>query len=279
MTRISMIIVALCGLLASPVLGYWEYTGTDVFTGGPSSASDPYGTWAWWQSPAGFVDAGPGYIDVWGSVVGGAEVHLEPWPGYGLSRCVYAASVAGGVSSYEWVADGSSKKISFTVEVTISGAGVDYWGNALDRTGTCSSYAASGAYGMGGGGVSYGGYFYPVGEGHGVASSQSGTTAGNNPQYVYVEDEDVDYWQGFLQGSYDGWMDYIAVIDMEYEFTPSPWQNSIVVGSTVEGACFAQGQLSISNPQFYWGGFDAEAEYGITATSYVTLYGNIDDLL
>jgi hypothetical protein len=280
MTRISMIIVALCGLLASPVLSYWEYDGTNSWPSGPSSDSDPYGTWAWWQIASGLVSGGPGYLDAWASAAGGAEVHLEPWPGYGLSRSVYATSGASGSSYYHWVDDATSREISFTVEVTIDGAGVEYWGNALDRTATCAAACASGAYGMVGSSVAYLGSFNPYGEGHGVANSQGGTYADNDWEYVDVEPDDdySDYYQGFLHGYYEGSLRFTCDAYLYYDWD-EPYGNNLTVSSAVQGFCFAQGQLVISNPEFYWGGFDAEAGYGITACSQLRLYGNIDDRL
>lgn len=277
MSRISMIVVAVCGLLAGPALGYWEYDGTNAWPAGPGYDYDPYGTWAWWQTASGTVSGGPGYLDAWASAAGGAEVHLTP--DLGLSRFAMAASGASASSYYRWVEDQSSKDICFTIDVTIDGAGVEYWGSALDRTGTCDASSFSGGYAMLGSDVANGGSFFPYGDGHGEAFSQGGTYATNDWKCVDVDPGDnyTYYYQGFLQGYYEGSLSFTCEAHF-YRDWYEPFGNELTVLSSVMGHAFAQGQLVINDPQFYWGGFDAKVEYGLMGSSELRLYGNIDDL-
>jgi hypothetical protein len=92
MSKIIALVVMLCAVLTTPVVGYWEYDGTTVTIGGPGSGSDPYGTWGWEAYANGSVYPSMGYLAATGYAYGYAWCELYTYDELGLQRSVYGTS-------------------------------------------------------------------------------------------------------------------------------------------------------------------------------------------
>jgi hypothetical protein len=265
-------------MLAAPVLGYWEYDGTSVTIGGPGSGSgsDPYATWGWSAYAWGDVDYDVTYLETSGHAVGDASVQLYTDYGLGLQRSAYGYSEVSGTSSYHWVPDETSKEITVDVYATIDDGDISYYGYALNYLGTSPTTCSSQAYLQGGGGATGVFNFYPYGYGYGVANSEGGSYADNSGGGVEATTDDSDAGQG----SNDGWCGGELVVSgsVDDTYTGSPWGNSFSATASLNGMAYVQGQIVITNPQYYFGGFNAGAGYDVSGSGSIYLSGNIDDL-
>lgn len=275
MRKNRAMIVMFCALLAAPGMGYWEYDGTSTYVDGPGSDSDPNGTWFWSASASGNLNFGMTNLQASGWASGEVWVSLVPEPGFGLSRGAYAYSGVGGSSSYRWIPDGTSKAIAFVVNTSISNVMINYNGEAVNRTGTLPTTSSSGAGVLGGGGVSSLNYFYASGSGQGSANSEGGSYAGNSCSSLSASVDEADAYQTSISGVYDGVLWCSGSDRRTYDGTPTGLYMS--ASASVSGSAAAVGQMVINDPEFYWGGFYAYADYWIGGSSSITLYGNIDD--
>jgi hypothetical protein len=277
MSKISIMILAVCAILATPVLGgHWKYKGTTVYIDGPSWDSDGE-SWYWWQWSDGDVWAWPGYLKTSGGAEGGAYVWLES--DTNQQRSALAWSGVSAESDYEWEGAGSPTPITLEVSVTIDDANLAYYGHAVDRTGSVTASCASGADTNGGGGVTYVGYFYPDGYGYGEASSAGGTYALNDYSDCdpYKNYWDFDGWGGPTGwGWYEGSLGFECEAESEYPPTTPP-DIRITVSSSLNGMAYGYGEIvrSGGGPN-YWGGFDTQASYWIYGTSEAVLDGDIE---
>ena len=277
MNRIGTVILMLCAMLATPVLGYWEYDGTSVTIGGPGSGSgsDPYGTWSWSASASGSVDYDVTYVDTSGRAHGNAACVLYTDFGMGLQRYVYGTSRVDGTSSYHWVPDQTSKEITVDVYVTVDNGYISYDGYALNYLGNTPTTSSSEAYVQSGGNATGVYSFYPYGYGSGGANTQGGSYAGNSWGGVDATTDESNGWQpSTKEGQYEGHLVISGSVSDTY--TGSPWGNNFSATAAVAGLADAQGRIVV-NGSPHFGGFNASAAYDITGSGSIYLSGNIDD--
>jgi len=274
MSKMALLAGMLGAVFAAPVLGVWEYQGTEVYVSEPTWMEDPYGTWYCGWDGSGDAYGEPGYLATWGWTGGAAGVELAA--DMGTSRYAYAESRINASSSYDWVADNTSKDITLYVYVTINDASVDYMGYADSDEETCSASSSCSVFAEGGDGGSGGaGGYYPFGVGQGSGSSGGTADAANTP-YDVDPDENSTYegWgPGF--GEYAGWLTFACEAYNELEYHGTTEDNTFTVYSSVNGMAYAQGQCTIYAPE-PWGGFWGDASYYVSGTSQVYLSGSIE---
>jgi hypothetical protein len=279
MSRIGKIGLALCVMLATPVLGHWEYDGTTQTIGGPGSGSgsDPYGTWSWSASAYGWVDPGVTSVTTSGQAYGNVWVNLYTYYQLGLQRSAYGTSRVEGTSSYHWVEDQTSKEITIEIHLTMDEGHLNYEGYALDYLWTSPATSSSQTYIQDGGSASGVASFYPYGYGYGVAYSGSGSNADNSSAGVEAT---YDYSDAGQANGDMGWYEGELVVSGSADFGPYPGTPPGLYFSATAallGSAYVQGQIVI-NGQPYYGGFYAYADYYVNGTSTFALSGNIADL-
>ena len=277
MSRITTIVLVLCVMLATPVLGHWEYDGTSITIGGPGSGSgsDPLGTWSWSASASGNVYPDMDYMEATGRVHGNAACVLYTDFGLGLQRYVQGYSMVSGTSSYHWVEDGTSKEITLDVYVTVDNGDISYDGYALNYLGNTPTTSSSEAYMQGGGSASGVYSFYPYGYGSGGANTGGGSYASNSWGGVDATTDNSDGWQpSTKEGQYEGHLVISGSVSDTY--TGSPWGTSFSATASLNGLADAQGRIVV-NGSPHFGGFNAAAAYDITGNGTIYLSGNIDD--
>jgi hypothetical protein len=261
-------------MLASSVLGYWEYDGITVSVGGPGSASDPEGTWEWLATGSGNVDAGPTYIDASGQVWGHAWVGLFSMSKLGFQRAAYAHSDVTGTSTYHWVEDGTSKEITALFSLTVGESTIEYYGNAYDGFPNAPVTCSSTAYVQGGGNVTGLVSYYPYGRGQGEADTQGGSWADNDWGGVEAVYDYTDYLSEDNMGWYEGTLNVAGSVSFPY--TGTPMGTTFSATASLNGFAYVEGEIFTNEPLSN-SSFTAYAEYHIRGEGAVDLYGNIDD--
>jgi len=274
MSRIIKAALALCMVFASPVLSYWEWDGISTHLEQPGSDSDPNGTWSWSADADGTVTFGLTGMTASGWAGGEVGISLTTEAGLGLSRYAYAYSGVSGSSSYRWVPDNTSKAVSFYVSVSVYPSVIKYSGNAVNRSGTVPAACSSGASVHENAGVSSVNYLDPDSSGLGSSNSEGGAYA-NNDSYFTPSVDFADANNSAISGWHRGELRFSGPTSNWYSGTPSGSYMS--VSATVSGSAGAIGQLTIEDPDFYQGGFDAAASYYISANAGIAVYGNLDD--
>ncbi len=263
MCRVIVTMVLFCVIVAAPVVADWTYMGTGA------EVSDPF----YWEAPDG--TCGNGWNGS-GCTVAGEEHTLtvegttwgEAWawltPDYGLSRDPWAASHVFGWSDYEYA--GGSRNVQASLEATFAGS-LKFSGDCLDRTGTCDASAYSDC-------SAWGELMNPAGrpgEGDGACHGRAYSTGGSyaytdpwnvtpDPVYNWAESEDiVDFWGDPMGGWYEGRLDFTGTLSATFESDVNTTQ--FRVSAEVGGSCQAGGRLVINDPNVYWGGFNAAADY------------------
>jgi hypothetical protein len=275
LNRIVAIAVVFCAISVTPALGYWEYLGTTTQVDEPVYESDPEGTYSYLAWAYGYVDSTITSLYATGQAYGEGYVGLETWDGSDLERAVWVYSGMYGSSTYVWRPDETSKALTVRIRVSVDDSDIEYAGSAVNRSGTVPANSASGAEIEGGGGLSYVGYDYPYGFGHGAANSEGGTYAMNDEDGLSPTYDYADFDQLPISGWYEGEFHLAGSTDSSYNATP--WATNISASTTVDGSGFALGHLKITDPELIMGGFEAEASYFVRANSRVDLSGNIDD--
>jgi hypothetical protein len=283
MSRIALLAVMLCGVLAGPVLGVWRYKGTDVWISEPDAEYDPEGTWYWMWDGEGSVSAGVLYLEATGWTR--AEAYVQCWPYFDdhFQNFAYVSSWVSARSHYEWEGSGS-KNISYTVHNTVdNGSGLTYQGMAVDDTHVNTVDAASGADARASSSVTNGGWVDSGGYGYGEAITQSGASAQNGPignPTVSEDTADSGYPPPYL---YNQWY------DGSYQFTADEedtrycnWDQTYPslaefhVDVNLGGTCFALGNIEINDPDYYYLRLASKAIYFIGGETHINLYGNIE---
>ncbi len=264
-------ILAICAMLATPVLGYWEYDGTTSIIGGPSSGSgtnaDGTGAWSAWAD--GNVTPGVTTLQASGVIGGEAWVQLYTYYQLGLDREAFGASRVEGTSSYHWVDDNTSKDISVTFFITVNDARIEYEGYALNYLGTSPATSSSTGY------IQYGGNttfltYYPYGYGYGVADSEGGSNAYNLWGDVQATYDYANAWQYDDLGRYEGELVMAGTVDLG-PYTDTPSGLSFFATSSLDGMAYAEGRIVVNDPDFHYGGFYAKqltGSAGVLWSSY-----------
>jgi hypothetical protein len=211
-----------------------------------------------------------------GQASGNAWVELNSTEGLGLSKGASAYSGVSGSSGYVWRDDGTSKTLSVTISMSITGSDINYDGYAWNGYGTSPASCHSRGYVQGGGNLSYVGSSYPYGSGEGNAGSASGTWDDNDYSGALSAGIDQsDSTQGADFGSYEGRLAVTGSNSASYSSTP--WATSISASTVVSGSAGASGQITLNDPLWHYGLFDAFANYSVSGSSTTTLSGNIAD--
>jgi len=278
MSRIWSISLVCCAMLASSVLAYWEYDGTTVSVGGPGSASDPQGTWEWLATGSGNVDYDVDYIDASGQVWGDASVKLYTTYQLGLQRMAYAHSDVKATSTYRWVDDDASKEITAVVLLTIDESDIEYYGSAVDYLGTSRVTCSSTAYVQGGGDVTSLVSYYPYGLGQGEADTQGGSWADNDWYGVEATYDYTDYSTDSnipALGWYEGELHISGSVQFSYTGTPAG--ELFYAAAGLNGFTHVEGEIDLNDPDFHYGGFEADGSYYVRGRSRLDLYGDVAD--
>ena len=275
MSKIALLAGMLCAVFAAPVLGVWEYQGTEVWISEPDSDADPYGTWWWGWDGEGDVDADPWHLYATGWTDGYSGVHLAPYWDSGLSRNAGAWSMVVGTSSYQWV-PGGDKEIVFTFRFTMSTSGIDYYGYAVDDTHvsvlTSTSQVAAGAWGS-----EPNNLFWPYGSGYGWATTQSGAGTDNDSRIVTVTKDETDTWNPppyLYNVGYEGELDFTCSKQIG-PYADEPVGYTLEVQAVVYGSCSTTVDIEINDPFFYYLYAGAQASYSVTGQTMIDLEGNI----
>jgi len=274
MSKITLLAGILSAVFAAPVLGVWEYQGTEVYVSEPYSAYGADGTWWYGWDGEGDVYAGPLYLYATGRTDGYSGVHLDPYYHDGLSRFAGVSSIVVGTSSYQWT-PGGDKEIEFTFQFTMSGSGIDYYGYAVDDTHVSvlksESEVSAGAWGV----VDYF-LFMPYGYGSGWATTGTGAGAGNVPNIVSVTKNETDTWSPppLYNVGYEGDLEFTCSATRGPYLT-EPQGNTLEVQAAVYGSCSTSVDIEINDPFFYYLYAGAQASYSVTGETRIDLEGDI----
>lgn len=270
------LIVVLCAVLATPVLGTWRLTGTTVHVSEPESAWHPNGKWWYQWNGDGEVSASPTYLSASGWTWGECGAHLDPYWFPGLSTAVYVESSVYGRNSYSWDEDGLSKVIDFVISSTLDIGGVSYEGLAVDDTHVSVASAYSGASGYGGAGLSTLLNYYPQGSGEGYAITLSGSDAYNDWDGVTVSKNETD--SGYAEFTYNKW--YEGALEFTTStavyYTGEPSASTFLVSASVGGNACAVGSITINDSNYQHLYMCADAFYHVDGETEVALDGNIE---
>lgn len=274
----TILILALCAMLATPALGWWEYEGSTGYITEPDGDSDPGGTWSWSQSAEGDVDFDVTSVEASGTTGAAARVTLSLTNYSGSQRSAYASAGIGGQNTYVWQDDGTSKAITLNVDITINSSNIDYEGHAVDTCRTSPCTCSSGANIQAGGGVSTIQYFYASATGMGTARTAGGTTASNSSNLETVTTDYSYFLQGpgYDQGDYEGELDGYNSTTHSYTKN-NPTALSIIVSAGLNASAFAQGQWTVNDPEWWFASFNASASSNVVGSTTTSISGNIDN--